>query len=93
MKYPVTDMHAVAFLLCRGIRHVAIQPTDKSGQLAFIYDNPAAREAVSDYYCGATVPARTYADCLRAAKSLIYDQKPVYRKSHEEFLAKQDGAR
>jgi hypothetical protein len=78
MEYLVTDMGAVAFLLCKGIRHAALRPTGNRGQLAFVYTDPAARDEVTNYFCGGMVPGRQFADSIRAAKSLIYDNKPVY---------------
>jgi hypothetical protein len=83
--YSVCDMGAVAFLLCKGFRHSALTPTGNRGQLAFVFTDPAAREEVTNYFCGATVKARDFSDALRAAKALLYERKEVCHKSREEF--------
>jgi hypothetical protein len=88
MEYLVTDMGAAAFLLCKGIRHVGLRPTGSKGQLAFVYADPIAREEVNNYFCGGVVPGRQFADCLRAAKSLIYDSKPIYHGPAKDGGAK-----
>ena len=85
-EYSVCDLGAVAYL-CKGFRHTALKPTGKNAQLAFVFADQTARDEVNNYFSGAMVPARAFADCLRAAKSLIYDLKPVYRKDHADFLA------
>jgi hypothetical protein len=88
MEYLVTDMGAMAYLLCRGFQHTELRPTGRDSQLAFVYTDPSAREEVNNYFSGAMVRAREFSDALRAGKSLLYERKQVYRKDHAEFTAK-----
>lgn len=93
MEYTVTDMGAIAFLLCRGVQHTDVRPTGHDGQLAFVYTDPTARELVTNYFSGAPIRAREFCDALRACKSLLYERKQIYRKDHAEYLAGKAGAR
>jgi len=86
-EYSVCDMGPIAYLLYKGFRHSALKPTGDRGQLAFISTDPAARDEVTNYFCGATVKARDFSDALRAAKALLYERKEVCHKSREEFAA------
>jgi hypothetical protein len=54
-EYSVCDMGAIAYLLYKGFRHSALKPTGDRGQLAFISTDPAARDEVTNYFCGATI--------------------------------------
>lgn len=85
-EYTVVDLGAVAYLLLKGFRHTGLKPTGKNGQLSFVFDS-SARSAADDYFMGAAVPARQFADCLRVAKSILYDRKEIYHKDHADFAA------
>jgi hypothetical protein len=87
MEYLLTDMGAISFLICKGFRHTELRPTGRNGQLAFVFTDPTARAEATEYFCGATVPARSYYDATRAAKALLYEQKDICRKDHAEYLA------
>ena len=69
-EYRTTDLNLAAFLVARGHGLLRVTPMPGSHQRAFCFA-PGTKSEADEYYQGAQVGARTFANALRDLKARI----------------------
>jgi hypothetical protein len=81
----VVDLGAVTYLLALAHKQTALRPTGRNGQCSFIFTQTETevQDAITNYFSGASVPAKLYWEYAKSAKSLLYGVKPCYHKDSQ----------
>lgn len=69
--YRTSNLYEATFLVCRGYAPAGKERVGKRTAVLFALDN-GVQQAALDYYAGATVEARKFADKYRALKDFIF---------------------
>lgn len=92
-EFSITDLGTIAYLRAKGHMHVALKPTGRSGQLAFLFRGPEIQNEINNYFSGALVPACAFWEQAKLVKSILYGAKECYHGDHAAYVAKQGGAK
>lgn len=77
--YRTSNLYEAAFLLCRGYSPAGKERIGKRTAVLFPVKN-GIQQAALDYYAGATVEARKFADKYRALKDYIFSDMTEHKQ-------------